>query len=93
MVDAFMPGEVFLQGEDGRTAPGVCSHGSILLSHSGEHGYESWITHIHSYRKEFAVYIQQQEGRKIFQSQTDLPPRYTGGMSVQTIYWFEYIYY
>ena len=31
--------------EDGRMAPGVCGHGSVLLSHSGERRYENWITH------------------------------------------------
>ena len=31
--------------EDGCMAPGVLGHGSVLLSHSGEHRYKNWTTH------------------------------------------------
>ena len=35
----------YKHNEDGRTAPGVCGHGSVPLSHGGERRYENWITH------------------------------------------------
>ena len=35
----------YKHNQNGRTAPGVCSNGSVPLSYSGERRYENWNTH------------------------------------------------